>query len=180
MPQRVTRARCMSSMHELAPPPTSAWSPCSIVAPHYACVLPRRVEKTSARSRLSLTPLSLCARGLAPRRRRRHGRPSKAPHATPSCSTHPPAPSKAERRAAIAHACRRSRCCPCASPSPVELSSAAMCRLPCCGHTWPGRHGPPPASPSAPTSAGGHVGARAAFLHCRSPLAHRHRRRGHH
>jgi hypothetical protein len=95
-------------------------------------------------------------------------------------SMHPPASSKAEHRAAIAHACGRSRRCPCASPSPAEPSSATACRIPCCGRTWLGRHGPPSASPSAPTGAGGHVGARAAFPRRRSPPVHRHRRRGHH
>jgi hypothetical protein len=136
-------------------------------------------EAEHSLSSLARPSLALC-RGLASRRRRRHGRPSKAPRAAPSCSTHPPAPSKAEHRAAIAHACGRSRCCPYASPSSVEPSSAAACRLPCCGHTWTGCHGPPLASLSASTGAGGHVGARAAFLRRRSPPAQRHRQRGHH
>jgi hypothetical protein len=76
---------------------------------------------------------------------------------------HPPAPLKAECWAAIAHACGRSHCCPCASPSLAEPSSAAACCLPCYGHAWPGHHGPPLASPRAPTGADGCVGAHAAL-----------------
>jgi hypothetical protein len=60
-PRWVTHARCVSAMPELASHLPAAWCPCSIVAPYYACVLLRRVEKPSARSHLSLAPLALCA-----------------------------------------------------------------------------------------------------------------------
>jgi hypothetical protein len=78
----------------------------------------------------------------------------------------PSPPLAAPGRAATTHAYRRSRYYPAHRPRrqrPPHRASTAARRLPCCGRAWPGHRGPPLASPSAPTGANGHVGARAAL-----------------